>query len=96
MARFAKGTTVRISAEVADYADTLIDPSTSIKVEVLKGSTVILAATAMSQLDAIVGKYYYRWQSTIAMDPGKYETKITVVNDARTSIKHDERAFYLY
>jgi len=96
MARFAKGTTIRISAEVADYADTLTDPSTSIKVEVLKGSTVILAATVMDQLDAITGKYYTRWQSTTAMAVGKYETKITVVNDGRTSIKHDERGFYLY
>jgi len=96
MARFAKGTTIRISAEVVDYNDTLTDPSTSIKVEILKNASVILVATSMDQLDSIVGKYFYRWQSTTAMVPGKYETKITVVNDARTSIKHDERAFYLY
>ena len=96
MARFPKGTTIRISAEIADYNDTLMDPDTSIKVSVEKDGTSILAATAMSQLDAIVGKYYYRWQSTTAMVVGKYESKITVVHNARTSINHDERAFYLY
>ena len=92
--RFAKGTIIRISAEITDYDDTLIDPSSLPTVTVLKDGADVQAATAMTKSE--VGKYYYRWQSTVGMDDGKYATKITVLNSGRTSINHDERALYLY
>jgi len=94
--RFAKGTTIRISAEITDYDDTLMTPDTSIKVSVEKDGTSVLAATTMPQLGEEVGKYYYRWKSLATMVVGKYETKITVVHNGYTSINHDERALYLY
>jgi len=92
--RFAAGTIIRISAEITDYDDTLMDPSEVPEVSVLKDGADVQAYTAMTKDD--VGKYYYRWQSTTAMDVGKYATKIKVVNSGRTSINHDERALYLY
>lgn len=92
--RFAAGTTIRISAEVTNYDDDLFDPDTSIEVQVEKDGSAVQAYAAMTKDDT--GKYYYRWQSLTTMDVGRYETKIKVVHNARTSIEHDESAFHLY
>jgi len=94
MARFAKGTTIRITTEVADYEGNYVAP-TSIKITIFIGGTIKVSAVNMTLLTS-PGRYYYLWQSLITDAPGKYEVKITAVRDSRTSIKHDERAFYLY
>ena len=93
MARFAKGTTIRIYAEVTDFEGAYVTP-TSIVVTVLIGSTLKITEAAMILITT--GKYYYLWQSATTDDPGKYEVKVKVVRNSRTSIEHDERAFYLY
>jgi hypothetical protein len=92
--RFARGTTIRIRAEVTDYNDNYIDPSTSIEVQLERNGTAILAYAAMTQEDT--GKYYYRWQSSTVLSTGKYECKVKAVHNSYTTIEHDERAFYLY
>jgi hypothetical protein len=91
--RFAKGTTIRIIAQVTDYEDNYVDPDT-IEVMIIRGSTTILAYTSMVKDD--VGKYYYRWQSQTSDPKGKYEVKVRADRNSYTSIEHDERAFYLY
>jgi hypothetical protein len=65
------------------------------KISVIKGRTIILAPTTMTLLTS-PGRYYYLWQSLTTYDTGKYEVKVTVNRNSRTSIEHDERAFYLY
>ena len=92
--RFARGDTIRISTETVDYTDVPTTPGTSMRVSILKGSTVVLAPTPMTLVD--VGKHYYRWQSLSTSDPGKYEVKVTAVHEGYTSVEHDEQAFYLY
>lgn len=85
---------MRITADTTTFANVLVNP-TSITVTVFKGSTTVLAATPMVTTGE-TGKYYYNWQIGADLAVGKYETKFTAVRNARTSIEHDERAFYLY
>jgi hypothetical protein len=94
MARFAKGTCIRITADVTDYDNTYVTP-TSIVVTVFQGATVKVNAQAMTTTGS-TGKYYYLWQSLTTDASGKYEVKVTSVRNTRTSIEHDERALYLY
>jgi len=91
--RFPLGHTIRIGAEVTDYEDAYITP-TSIEVTIFKGSTTVLAYTAM--IPIVQGKYYYLWQSTTSLAAGKYESKVKVFSNGYYSYEHDERAFYLY
>jgi hypothetical protein len=94
MARFARGTTIRITADVTDYDNTYVTP-TSIVVTVFQGATVKVNGLAMTTTGS-TGKYYYLFQSATTDATGKYECKVTIVRNSRTSIEHDERAFYLY
>lgn len=94
MARFAKGTAIRITANVTDYDNTYVTP-TSVTVTVFQGATVKVNAQAMTTTGS-TGKYYYIWQSATTDASGKYECKVTMVRNGYTSIEHDERAFYLY
>jgi|MudIll2142460700_1097286.scaffolds.fasta_scaffold1274680_1 hypothetical protein len=94
MARFAKGDTIRIGAEVTDYDNTYVTP-TSIVITIFQGATVKVNGLAMTTTGS-TGKYYYLWSSSVNDASGKYECKVTVVRNSRTSIEHDERAFYLY
>ena len=93
MARFARGTTIRINAEVTDVDNIYVTP-TSIKVTVFIGTTIKVNALSMTQ--SATGKYFYQWQSATTDAAGKYEVTVTVVRNSYTSIEHDERAFYLY
>ncbi len=92
--RFARGTVIRIRAEITDYNDEYIDPSTSIEVQIERNGTAVRAYVAMTKDD--VGKYYYRWQSNTSLAKGKYECKVKAVHNSYTTIEHDERAFYLF
>lgn len=94
MARFAKGTVIRITADVTDYDNAYVTPA-SIKVTVFQGATIKVNAQSMTTT-GVTGKYYYLWQSATTDAAGKYEVKVTVVRNSYTSIEHDERAFYLY
>ena len=94
MARFAKGTNIRISADTTSYEHEFVTPD-SITVTVFKGATVVLNPIAMVNTGE-TGKYYYNWQSSDSLAPGKYECKVVAERNSRFSIEHDERAFYLY
>lgn len=94
MARFARGTNIRITAETTSYDHDYVTPD-PITVTVFKGSTVVLAPTEMVNTGD-TGKYYYNWQSGTGLATGKYEAKFSATRNARVSIEHDERAFYLY
>ena len=93
MNKYAAGTTIRIEAEITDHNDTLTDPD-SIKVSVYKGEVTEVDLQDMTKVST--GLYYYNWQSSADDTVGKYDVKVTLTSDGKTSIKKEEETIQLF
>lgn len=93
--RYIRGTTIRLKNIIRDSNGVLIDPSGSIKVELLDGeNSSALASTEMIRVST--GVYYYDWQSRVDSVLGFYKQRCTAVDSLKTSIEEDAQAFELY
>ena len=89
MAIFEIGETVVCSVTVKNSSDTLVDPSTSMNIEIARikpGYEAVVTSTAMSN-DG-VGLYHYDFQSA-DKSLGYYEVVYTATDGARISIQTD-------
>lgn len=81
------GETVICSITVKNSAGTLVDPATSMNVQISNANGIDTAYTAMTN-DA-VGTYHYDWASS-GKQPGKYTVRYKATDGARITIKQDE------
>lgn len=97
IARYKRGTSIRLKNTIRDEDGALYDPATSISVAVYdKDGNELLASTSM--VKASIGEYYYDWQVSAGLSyTGFCRVTCTSVDDgSKTSIKDDMEAFELY
>jgi hypothetical protein len=85
---FQRAETVICSITIKNAAATLVDPATSIKIDITNPvSTSVVTAAAMTK-DS-VGAYHYDYQPAVDAVLGIYKVKYTAVDGTRTTIQND-------